>query len=96
VYVPNVVLLSEVCLNLMEIDLLCCSFKSACNIKADPPVSAAGRETVEFLSAHLHSVAVIYPVSDIPLMFVSFPSAACQFTASPYFGSAPCVFNSCR
>jgi hypothetical protein len=72
-------MLSEVYLNLMKIDLLCCSLKSARNIKVDHPVSAAGRETVAILAAHLHTVAVIYPVSNIPLACVSFPSAAHQF-----------------
>jgi hypothetical protein len=65
------VLLGEVYLNLMKIDLLCFSLKSARNIKADPPVSAAGRETVAILAAHVHIVPVIYPLLDIPLITVT-------------------------
>jgi hypothetical protein len=80
VYVPNVVLFGKVHLNLMKIDLPCCSLKSARNIKAYPPVSATGRVTTEILAAPLHNVAVIYPASDIPLMCASFPSAADRFT----------------
>jgi len=65
VYVPNVVLLGGVYLHLLKIDLLCCSLKSVRNIKAVPPVSAAGIVTVEILAAPLHTVVVIYPVSDM-------------------------------
>jgi len=95
VYVPNVVLFGKVHLNLMKIYLPCCNFKSARNIKVDTPVSAAGRVTTEILAAPLHTVAVIYPVSDIPLMCASFPSAADRCTHRHTLGLYGVFFHSC-